>query len=236
MRANGGYATFGQLNHAALRVPGSQWGTKTPFASIRRIVQDRPEFFRIKPGLWGLEEVRAAIESRFALGAHTSLQTQQASDHYYYQGLLVEIGNLKGYDTFVPHQDKNKPYLGKTLAQACTLDTFPKFGYDHVLARARMIDVTWFNERHMPHETFEVEHTTDVHGALLRFLELQDFVVRFNIVADKAREPEVKAKLASSTFNAIRPRVAFIDYEKLSDLHTKTMASAEADNALRLFG
>ena len=149
MRANGGYATFGQLNHAALRVPGSSWGTKTPFASIRRIVQDRPEFFRIKPGLWGLEEARPLIEQRFAMGAQATPIAQQASDHYYYQGLLVELGNLRGMKTFVPHQDKNKPYLNKTLAQACTLDALPQFSYDHILAKAKMIDVTWFNERSM---------------------------------------------------------------------------------------
>ena len=135
MRANGGYATFGRLNHAALRVPGSSWGTKTPFASIRGIVQTRPEFFRIKPGLWGLEEARRQIEKHFALGTQATPQARDASDHYYYQGLLVELGNLRGLKTFVPHQDKNKPYLNKTLAQACTLDALPSFSYDPSLPK-----------------------------------------------------------------------------------------------------
>lgn len=44
MKSNGGYATFQQLNQM---VDFSSWGTKTPFASIRRIVQTNNEFFKI---------------------------------------------------------------------------------------------------------------------------------------------------------------------------------------------
>ena len=47
MRANGGYATLQQLN---MLVDFSTWKTKTPEASIRRIVQENDEFFRIQPG------------------------------------------------------------------------------------------------------------------------------------------------------------------------------------------
>ena len=56
MKANGGYSTLGHLYAEALRVPGVQWKTKTPFASIRRIVQDERFFFKIRPGLWALNE------------------------------------------------------------------------------------------------------------------------------------------------------------------------------------
>lgn len=37
---NGGLATLGHLNQNVLKVPNCEWKTKTPFASIRRIVQD----------------------------------------------------------------------------------------------------------------------------------------------------------------------------------------------------
>lgn len=42
MRTNGGYATFQQLNKL---VDYSSWGTKTPAATIRAIVQKNDEFF-----------------------------------------------------------------------------------------------------------------------------------------------------------------------------------------------
>ena len=37
----GGCATFGQLNQEVFKIEDCTWNTKTPFASIRRIVQDR---------------------------------------------------------------------------------------------------------------------------------------------------------------------------------------------------
>ena len=228
MRRGGGYATLGDLYRAAPHIEGCEWKTKTPFATIRRIVQDRPEFFKIKPGLWALEEARQSVEKQFALGAHVPLEKKQAVDHSYYQGLIVEVGNLRGFDTFVPYQDKNRPFLGKTLSQVSSVDKFPAFTYDKILARARMIDVTWFNERQMPSEFFEVEHSTDVYSALLRFMDLQDFAVRFHIVADALRQKEYEEKKNSPTFKPIAPRVSFIGYETLSDYHTKLMAEAAA--------
>jgi len=42
MKNNGGYATLGFLNHS---VNVANWKTKTPYASIRRIVQDERLFF-----------------------------------------------------------------------------------------------------------------------------------------------------------------------------------------------
>ena len=40
MEQSGGFATLGYLNQEVLKVSGVEWKTKTPFASIRRIVQD----------------------------------------------------------------------------------------------------------------------------------------------------------------------------------------------------
>ena len=42
MRRLGGVATFGKLNS---EVDFSFWGTKTPEASVRRIVQNSPDIF-----------------------------------------------------------------------------------------------------------------------------------------------------------------------------------------------
>ncbi len=55
MEKNGGYATLGFLYQETLKIEGCEWKTKTPFASIRRIVQDNRFFFKIRPGLWALK-------------------------------------------------------------------------------------------------------------------------------------------------------------------------------------
>ncbi|WP_187424439.1 hypothetical protein [Campylobacter concisus] len=50
----GGMATFFDLYH---KTDISAWGSKTPFASIRRIVQTNKEFCKIRARLWGLCEL-----------------------------------------------------------------------------------------------------------------------------------------------------------------------------------
>src|ERR1039458_10733491 len=60
----GGIATLGQLNQEVMKIEDCKWKTKTPFASIRRIVQLDKNIFKIKPGLYGLVKNRKELESR----------------------------------------------------------------------------------------------------------------------------------------------------------------------------
>ena len=64
LRNAGGYATLRRLNEL---VDFSTWATKTPEASVRRIVQNSPQIFKIQPGLWALEEMRDVVLRRFDL-------------------------------------------------------------------------------------------------------------------------------------------------------------------------
>jgi len=45
----------------------SGWNSKTPYASIRRIVQVNKEFFKIKPGLWALRECEKSVLEKFEI-------------------------------------------------------------------------------------------------------------------------------------------------------------------------
>ena len=58
LRKTGGYATLGDLYHL---VDTKSWATKTPNESIRRIVQQSNEIFKIQPDLWALEECREEV-------------------------------------------------------------------------------------------------------------------------------------------------------------------------------
>ncbi len=221
MKAQGGYATLGKLYQEVPQVPDVEWKTKTPFASIRRIVQDPRFFFKIRPGLWALNEYKGKIPFNLQAKAEKSEQAAEFS-HTYYQGLLVEIGNLKHFETFVPSQDKNRKFLDKPLSTLTSTEQFYHFTYDHLISRAQTIDVTWFNIRKMPNSFFEVEHSTDIYNSLLKFTELQDFNVNFRIVADAARQKEFESKLKLEAFREIAPRVRFVSYDTVSELHTKT--------------
>jgi hypothetical protein len=234
MKENGGYATLGQLYRVATKIPGSKWGTKTPFASIRRIVQEHPAFFRIKPGLWALKSERERISQEFALTEGSPRAKAEEFNHSYYQGLIVEIGNLENFETFVPHQDKNKSFLSRKLSEVASLPRYYEFTYEHLLRRGKTVDVTWFNERKLPNAFFEVEHSTDIQNSLLKFVEFQDFKIRFFIVADESRLREYKDKLSYSVFAPIRSEVKFLDYESLSHLHSKISERVAAGQSASL--
>ncbi len=212
LRENGGYSTLGNLYHL---VDTSAWATQTPNESIRRIVQQSDEIFKIQPGLWALEECREEVLRKF------DIQTKEAKDderftHSYYQGLIVEIGNMKHFSTYVPAQDKNKKFLEHPLGKLCTRAHIPEFPHALLTNRARTVDVIWFNERNMPNSFFEVEHTTDIQNSVVKFCDLQDFYSRFLIVAPENRSEQFRKVMSRAAFKDIRDRVQFHTYESIS--------------------
>jgi hypothetical protein len=215
MRTNGGYATLGLLYKAALKIPGVAWGTKTPFRSINRIVQNPKYFFRIRPGLWAL------LEAKDKLPQDVEQKPKPESDHTYYQGLLVELGNLRNQLTFVPKQDRGKPFLGKPLGSLVTVEDIYPFTYPEIVRRAATVDVIWFNQRRFPSEFIEVENTTDMHGAFLKFVMLDCFYSTFRVVAPAARRNEFQSKLGHPSFVSVANRTKFTSYDVAADMHTK---------------
>ena len=215
VRREGGYATFRRLNEI---VDCSTWKTKTPEASIRRIVQESKMFFRLQPGLWALEECRDEVLRKFELKIGDKRSEEQFS-HGYYQGLLVEIGKFKHQKTYVPAQDQNRKFIGQRLGDISDTTELPSFTYNELLRKAKTIDVIWFNERNMPSDFYEVEHTTDIKNSLSKFYELQDFHAGFYIVADENRKREFEDKLHVSMFSPIEKRVHFLDYDRVSKMY-----------------
>lgn len=197
----------------------SSWETKTPEASVRRIVQNSKEIFRIRPGLWALEEAREQVLKKFDLKPGNK-KSEDYFSHSYFQGLLVEIGKYRHYSTYIPSQDKNRPFLGEPLGNMADLTTLPKFTYEMLLRRAKTVDVIWFNSRQMPSDFYEVEHTTDIKNSLSKFYELQDFNSHFYIVANEVRKKEYEDKLNVSMFDAISKRIGFISYDQVVAMHT----------------
>lgn len=110
-------------------------------------------------------------------------------------------------------------FLDKHLSEVADTYMLPPFTYDNLLRKARTVDVIWFNERQMPSDFYEVEHTTDIKNSLSKFYELQDFFSKFYIVADKCRKEEFNDKINVSMFNDIKSRVQFLDYERVVAMH-----------------
>lgn len=215
LRQEGGYATLRRLNEI---MDFSAWKTTTPDASVRRIVQDSKHIFKIHPGLWALEEFRDEVLRKFELKPGNK-QSEEQFSHGYYQGLLVEIGKFRHQKTYIPAQDQNRKFIGQRLGDITDTTDLPAFTYDKLLRRAKTVDVIWFNERQMPSDFYEVEHTTDIKNSLSKFYELQDFYAGFFIVADKSRRKEYEDKLHVSMFSAIEKRVKFLEYTKVVEMY-----------------
>jgi len=227
MKELGGFATFGQLNAA---MDYSRWKSKTPEASVRRIVQDNPAFFKIKPGLWALEEQKPEVLSKLNIATVADAQKEDFS-HSYYQGLAVEVGNYKDQSTYVPNQDKNRLFVGKPLSSVSSLNDIEPFAYPELLRYAKTVDVVWFNERRMPSAFIEIEHSTDILNSLTKFYELQDFNASFQIVADEYRESKFHDVINRTIFDDIRQRVEFVSYEKLASIHALSSQLALTNKA-----
>jgi hypothetical protein len=235
MEQNGGYATLGHLYERVLDVAGCEWKTKTPFASIRRIVQVHPElFFKVKPGLWALTTWRDRLPAAMR-PAKKETEVHRAFSHSYFQGLIVELGNLQRFETHVPAQDKNKAFLSqRRLGDLASLAHMHPFSYPHIVSCAGMVDVVWFNARKLPAGLFEVEHSTDMKNSLVKFCELQDFRTDMVIVADKSRERQFHEAVTFQAFEAIRPFVRFVSYQQISDYHANLMKTRVIESRLNL--
>ena len=234
IEALGGIATLTQINQKIFEIKDCNWGTKTPFASIRRIVRHTKGIYPIKKGLYALESHRKQLEQEGIIvqpDKNTDSEEIKAFNHAYYQGLLLEIGKMRHLLTFVPDQDKNKKFLQTPLGDLRTLDAIPQYTYPSIVKRSSTIDVIWFNGTQLPHSFFEIEHSTDIQNSLLKYNDLQDFYVRMVIVADEKRRQEYLNKLSYAAFDTLRDnnRVAFLSYESLDKQYEQELLRQKFD-------
>ena len=120
-------------NQNVFFIEDCSWGSKTPFASIRRIVRNTKGIYRIKPGLYALESHRQELENNGIIVQDEHNQDSEivkTFNHSYYQGLLLEMGKsltrpladswwhglslrtlAEGYgeETLYHHPDRHKP-------------------------------------------------------------------------------------------------------------------------------
>lgn len=233
----GGIATLNQINQHIFEIKDCIWKTKTPFASVRRIVQLTNGIYKIKPGLYALETHRKQLEHEGVFEqTEKNMESEEVKtfNHSYYQGLLLEIGRMRHLDTFVPNQDKNKKFLKTPLGEIRTLQSIPQYSYPSLVERSSTIDVIWFNNHKMPHSFYEIEHSTDIQNSLLKFDDLRDFSARMVIVADEKRHLEFITKMGYAAFNALREnkRVDFLSYASLDKQYEQELQRQNLDFVL----
>lgn len=142
--------------------------------------------------------------------------------HAMLQGMLIELGNMLGYDTF--SADQTPAYRDTTVGELATLDALPDFTSKRILNTAKQIDVIWLEDE-FPVCCFEIEHSTDVTKGLLRMHQLIRFQTQFFIVAPGATRRKFETEISKSPFYQSQDRYYFRSYEEVEALYSLTKRS-----------
>jgi hypothetical protein len=150
--------------------------------------------------------------------------TVEESLHSILQGRLLEIGNIRGYDTYCPN--KSKKFNDKKLEEISTLETCPNLQFsDYNLLR--QIDVLWFKNRgnkFIPENAFEVELSTGIWSGVGRMATLMDYqnVGLFVISNDSKKYNQVL-----TSFSEFENRYKFIANDLIDELYSAELGLKE---------
>lgn len=183
---------------------------RTPQKTIQERVQRDERFTRIGFGVYALTKYLEKLPQ--VVTAKTVGETKD-NRHAAVQGMIIEIGNMRDYDTYTP--DRSKVFENKKLGNLATLKEFPLFTYERIVRSVKSVDVAWFNERGFPERLIEVEDSTDFRGSLVKFAELQDFATTFRLVAPSERKTKYNREVSRAAFSRIIDRCRFISYPEI---------------------
>jgi hypothetical protein len=143
--------------------------------------------------------------------------TVEESLHSVLQGRLIEIGNIRGFQTYCP--DKSKKFNDRKLDEITTLKTCPELQFsDYNLLR--QIDVLWFRpkgNKFIPEYAFEVELSTGVWSGVGRMATLIDYSnVDLYVISNDSK----KYQQVLTSFYDISGRYKFIANKELGDLYS----------------
>lgn len=164
-------------------------------------------------GLFGWDQL-------FHLFKSTSTNITPELSHSQVQTLLSAIGTAKGYDIWIPQNDRGK--LDQSLIGATSYrDKLPST-LDTISEVAEEIDVVWLQKgSNQVRSLFEVEHTTPIYTALLRFNDVHLAAPctsqSFQIIAQDSRRPAFVRQLNRPTFKAsgLNQICTFLEYRNV---------------------
>ncbi len=138
----GGVATLKEIYKHIHEIEDCQWGTKTPNATIRRIVQQTPDIIRMKPGYYMTKEYQnRLVVDQLIEQPHIHINIINGSGN----NVIAHVDN--NYTT--PYQDKP---LAQKRANIQVTPTIPdELNNPEVM---RLLDIArnegWLNEQYQP--------------------------------------------------------------------------------------
>ena len=176
--------------------------------------------------------------SIYALSDYVEEKKPDTSDtvkmHSYIEGICVELGNYKGFDTF--SADPSAMYRDKMQISAfASLKDIPQFSYPEILREVQRIDVVWFNKTGLsfPQKVFEVvDSVGTLTGAFNRSLQLRNYRTHFCIVAPEKHHDKYNQTLSLETYKADADRFSFLNYEDVIDYYESTVRSKKVEDSI----
>jgi hypothetical protein len=146
----------------------------------------------------------------------SSLASADESYHHVIQGRLIEIGNIRGYETFCPN--KSKTFNKRRLDEIARISACPRLEFAEY-GSIRNIDVMWFRKvsnGFYPECAFEVELSTGVWSGFGRLAALREYNTKLYIVSNNDR----KFRQVSSSFPDLQNRCVNIIPDKIGLLYS----------------
>ena len=155
----------------------------------------------------------------------------EESLHSVIQGRILEIGRIRGFQTYCP--DKSKTFNKKKLKEISTLDICPQLQFsDYDILRR--IDVLWFREKGIkliPDKAFEVEISTGTWSGVGRMATLIDYKdVGLYVISN---DPKKYNQVMNAFYN-IHSQYKHIKIDAVSELYSAELQLRELRNNIGL--
>ncbi|MFH1140971.1 MAG: hypothetical protein V1724_04750 [Chloroflexota bacterium] len=192
----------------------------------------------------GQAELYIAQAGRFNVDAHIGwerlaqhigkLEEKIPSDlsHSQVQSILAGIGQIKGYDLWIPPHDREGLDSSK-VTPSYIRDSLPNT-YRTVEDVLKEVDVVWIQRGASQIQAlYEVEHSTSIYSALLRFNDVHlDYPTsrpQYVVVADQSRRALFTKQVSRPTFrySGLDKEVTFLEYGDAYRWYLKTVASTK---------
>ena len=191
--------------------------------TIRRVVRQYKVFEPVPPDRSGVYKL---VDFETPLPQSQDIDSEDPEiNHGTAQGMLVSLGRLYGYETFVSARDQStRQFQGASLGDLATVGDCSDVFQGPNLRKIREIDVLWFDEDDyglFPAYAFEVEHTTKVRDGLDRLLKIpKRFSVGLFVVCPSEDKRGLFDQLVSQTpFRSYRDKFAFRVYSQLEAVY-----------------
>lgn len=180
------------------------------------IQDDATELYIAKAGRFNVEGFFGWAEFNNILDANKYSNIPEFT-HSQVQTFLGSIGGYKGYDIWIPSSDRHK--LDNSILNYFVLRDNLPYGFDNIQSIIQEVDVIWIKKGGSEVKAlFEVEHSTPIYSALLRFndihLSIQGIRPRYSVVANNSRRDVFVKQLNRPTFvtSGLNELCNFLEY------------------------